>query len=346
MATARTLLSPPGRRCSPARIRRISVAALAAAGVALLPAPASAAPDAPQTSGDAAALLAAKAHDLEKLTEQFDTARDRLERQQAAARAAGGAAGQASDRLSAAHGQIRGVARGIYTAGGLSDLHLLLTSSSADDFVQRVSVLDMVARHQGQVLGRAASAAEAAAEAESSARALAGDAQATFDAVLAQEKVLQAQIDQYRADVARLGAQEQAGRASRADRAAPFGPITGGSQAAQVAVRTALAQLGKPYGWGAAGPDAFDCSGLVMFAYQAAGISLPHSAAAQAAMGRAVTRDQLQPGDLIGYYSPVTHIGIYLGNGQMVHAPTEGQDVQVASIDSVGSITAMRRIAG
>jgi cell wall-associated NlpC family hydrolase len=107
-----------------------------------------------------------------------------------------------------------------------------------------------------------------------------------------------------------------------------------------------MAQLGKPYEWGAAGPGSFDCSGLVAFAYQAAGVSLPHSAATQATMGRAVTRGELQPGDLIGFYSPVSHIGIYVGDGQMVHAPTAGEVVQVASIDSVGTITAMRRIAG
>lgn len=353
MATLRTMLSTPASRRPVRGAGRITVAALAAAGVALTPVPASAAPAAPETSSDAAGLIAARAHDLEKLTEQFDTARDALQRQQASARAAQAAAGQASGRLTTARAQVRGVARGIYTSGGLSDLHLLLSSSSADDFVQGVGTLDMVARHQGEVLGRAATAAESAAESDGAARRLAGDAQATFDAVAAQERLLQAQIDAYQADLDRLSAQEKqaaleraAGRASRADRPAPLGPVTGGSHAAQVAVRTAMAQLGKPYAWGAAGPDSFDCSGLVQYAYQAAGVSLPHSAATQATMGRAVTRDELQPGDLIGFYSPVSHIGIYVGNGQMVHAPTAGEVVQVASIDSVGTITAMRRIAG
>jgi cell wall-associated NlpC family hydrolase len=109
-------------------------------------------------------------------------------------------------------------------------------------------------------------------------------------------------------------------------------------------VRTALAQQGKPYVWAAAGPSSFDCSGLVQYAYAAAGISLPHSSGAQARMGTAVTRAQLQPGDLIAFYSPVSHIGIYIGNGQMVHAPTSGDVVKVASIDVMGSITAMRRL--
>ena len=107
-----------------------------------------------------------------------------------------------------------------------------------------------------------------------------------------------------------------------------------------------MAQRGKPYEWGAAGPDSFDCSGLVQYAYRAAGIDLPHSSSQQATMGRAVSRAELQPGDLVAFYDPVSHIGIYIGNGLMVHAPTEGDVVKVAAIDDVGEPTALRRLAG
>ncbi len=352
-----TLRKPsiPSRRRLLPPVGRISLVVLAAAGVALGPDPASAVPGAPATSQDAAGLMAARAHDLEKLTEQFDTARDRLERQQAAAGAASAAVGQASARLATARGRVRGIARSVYAGGGISDFHVLLTSASAADFVQRVSTLDMVAWRQGEILGEAATAADAAAAAEAGAHTAAAEARTTFDAVAAQERRLQAQIGEYQAAFDRLSAQEKqaslemaGGRASRADRTAPqsVGPVVAGSRAAQIAVDTAMAQLGKPYVWGAAGPDSFDCSGLVLFAYEAAGVSLPHSAAVQATMGRAVSRAQLQPGDLVGFFSPVSHIGIYIGNGQMIHAPTPGDVVKVASIDSVGSITAMRRIAG
>ncbi len=122
-------------------------------------------------------------------------------------------------------------------------------------------------------------------------------------------------------------------------------PAGGGSGAAQVAVQTALAQVGDPYVWGAGGPNAFDCSGLTQYAYAAAGISLPHSSRMQSQMGSAVSRSQLQPGDLIFYYSPVSHVSMYIGNGQMVHASTSGVPVKVVSVDSMGGITAMRRIA-
>ena len=106
-----------------------------------------------------------------------------------------------------------------------------------------------------------------------------------------------------------------------------------------------MAQRGKPYVWAAAGPGSFDCSGLTMYAYAAAGVSLPHSSRMQSQMGQPVSRDQLQPGDLVFFYSPVSHVGIYIGNGQMVHAPTSGDVVKVASVDSM-SASARPRIAG
>ena len=116
------------------------------------------------------------------------------------------------------------------------------------------------------------------------------------------------------------------------------------ADAAQAAVDTALAQVGDRYVFGAGGPDAFDCSGLTQYAYAAAGISLPHSSRMQSQMGTAVSRAELQPGDLLFFYSPVSHVAMYIGNGQMVHASTSSQPVKVVSIDSMGGITAMRRI--
>ncbi len=105
-----------------------------------------------------------------------------------------------------------------------------------------------------------------------------------------------------------------------------------------------MAQRGKPYVWAAAGPGSFDCSGLTQYAFRAAGITLPHSSRMQFQMGTAVSRSQLQPGDLVFFYSPVTHVGVYIGNGQMVHAPTSGDVVKVADIDVMGSYAGARRI--
>jgi cell wall-associated NlpC family hydrolase len=112
--------------------------------------------------------------------------------------------------------------------------------------------------------------------------------------------------------------------------AAPSTPIVAPTHAAQVAVNTAMAKLGKPYVWGAAGPNSFDCSGLVQYAYKAAGINLPHSSAAQSQVGKAVSQSALKPGDLVFFYSGPSHVGIYIGNGNVVHAPTTGDVVKVS----------------
>jgi peptidoglycan DL-endopeptidase CwlO len=112
------------------------------------------------------------------------------------------------------------------------------------------------------------------------------------------------------------------------------GPDTGGSSAGAIAVQAALTRIGDPYSWGAAGPGAFDCSGLVMWAFQHAGISLPHSSYALAAGGQAVSRDQMQPGDVITYYSDASHVGIYIGDGMIVHASTFGVPVRVAPVNN------------
>ena len=114
-------------------------------------------------------------------------------------------------------------------------------------------------------------------------------------------------------------------------------PIAPGASGA---VEEARRQLGKPYRYGAAGPDSFDCSGLTMYAWRAGGVSLPHSAAMQYDAIPHVAVTQLQPGDLVFFGSPIYHEGIYVGGGQMIEAPHTGANVRYASIyrsDLVGA---------
>jgi len=121
-------------------------------------------------------------------------------------------------------------------------------------------------------------------------------------------------------------------------------PAAAPNHAAQVAVDTALAQRGDAYVWGATGPNAFDCSGLTTFAYKAAGVNLPRTSRQQATAGVHVDRGNLKPGDLIFFYSPVSHVGMYIGNGQMVHSSTAGKPVSVASVDSFPGYNTARRV--
>jgi cell wall-associated NlpC family hydrolase len=335
--------------------RRRSGLLIGATSVALtftvLPGTAAAVPGEATTPEQATQMVADASHELEVVTEELNTAKELLEEQEAAAAAAEQAAADARDQLVALDGQIRQIARSAYTSDGLTELDLILTSDSAEDFVSQLGTLDAIEGHTSDVLADVSSAAEAADAAQAEADAAAAEAQKAYDDIAAKQADLEDQIADYQAQYEALTAeqQEQAVAAHVGEAVAPAAIPSGviaPSQAAQVAVDTALAQVGDPYVWGAGGPDAFDCSGLTQYAYSAAGVSLPHSSSMQSQMGAPVSAGDLQPGDLLFYYSPTSHVAMYIGNGQMVHASTSGQPVKVVAFDSMSGFTHARRIAG
>jgi cell wall-associated NlpC family hydrolase len=313
----------------------------------LFPSTAAADPTQAGSAEQAAQLVAEASHQLEVVTEQVNEAREVLETQQAAATSADRAAADAQARLDALDGQIRQLARTAYTSDGMTHLDVLMTSDSAEEFVSQLGTLDVIAGHTSDVLAEVALAAEAAEQAQAAAGAATAEAERTLAEIEAQQADLEEQIADYQQQYQALSAPQRdaADRAHGGD-AVGVAPMAAAapSQAAQVAVDTALAQVGDPYVWGAGGPDSFDCSGLTQYSYAAAGVSLPHSSRMQSQMGTPVSRSQLQPGDLVFFYSPVSHVGMYIGNGQMVHASTSGKPVQVVSLDSMGSYNSARRI--
>ena len=339
------------RRSGPSRgiARGLVLGATATLALTLLPGTAAADPEEAGSAAQAAQLVAGATHDLEVVTEQVNEARETLAQQQAAVRSADRAAAEAQAQLDALDGHMRQVARAAFTSGsadGMTELDLLMTSGSADEFVSQLATLDAIAGHTTEVLGQVAESAAAAQQARAEADAAQSAAQRTLDDVTARQAELEADIADYQAQYDALSAlQQQEVVAAHVGQPVPAAPAPAASGSAQIAVDTALAQVGDAYVWGAGGPNAFDCSGLTQYAYAAAGISLPHSSRMQATMGAAVSRADLQPGDLIFYYSPVSHVSMYIGNGQMVHASTSGQPVKVVSVDSMGGISAMRRVA-
>ncbi len=152
----------------------------------------------------------------------------------------------------------------------------------------------------------------------------------------------------WEADLRRLSAAEHVGSTAQAvDRT----PSTAGVAAeavrqpptrAEIAVATALAQLGKPYRTAGKGPDRFDCSGLTGFAWAAAGVPLPPSSRTQYANLPSVPLEELQPGDLVFRGRPIHHVGMYIGNGQMVHSPQTGDVVKISDIDFSRVVGAVR----
>jgi hypothetical protein len=219
---------------TPRTARRAALVLAGALGLALAPAPAGA--EEPTTAADAAALVAARGHELEVLTEEFNEARETLAGQQAAAQAAAAAVTEAQTAVTAAQDSLVGVARSAFTGDTMGSFQALMTSDSADEFVNRVTLLQAVAGHQGELLETAVVAGEAAAQAQIVADRAAAEAQTQYDAVARQQADLQAQIAEYQADYTRLSAEERRaaleaaaaahgagedGRASRTEREEP-----------------------------------------------------------------------------------------------------------------------------
>ncbi|TFV52231.1 C40 family peptidase [Blastococcus sp. TF02A-35] len=345
--TDRLAGSARGRRFGPLRTSLL-VGATAALTFTVLPGTASAVPGDATTADQAAARVAEASHQLEVVSEQLNEARVVLAGHQDAARAADEAADEAERRLDGLDGQIRQLARSAYTGSKTSRLDVLLTSDSADQLVSQLGTLDAIAGHTNEVLAEVSSAAEDAERSRESAEREAAEAQRKVEEISAAQRDLESKIADYQRQYDALAAPQRAevDRAHGGDAVAAPSGVVASSAAAQKAVDTALAQVGDRYVWGAGGPDAFDCSGLTSYAYAAAGVSLPHSSRSQSQMGTPVSRSELQPGDLVFFYSPVSHVGMYIGNGQMVHASTSSQPVKVASLDSMGGYNSARRIAG
>ena len=225
----------------------------------------------------------------------------------------------------------------MYATGGIDPSMQMMLASDPDDFLLQAQSLDQVLRSQDADLRRAEVAQLALAQAKTRAdqelarlNDLQAAAQKERDAANAKLAEAQELLSRLKAEERERLAELQAERAAEAAAAARSAPApapstststsSSGSGRGGSAVGFAQAQVGKAYVFGASGPDAFDCSGLTMSAWASAGVSLPHSAAAQYGVTSRVDASSLQPGDLVFFYSGISHVGIYVGGGMMVHA--------------------------
>ena len=232
-----------------------------------------------------------------------------------------------------------------YKAGGLSQSLELLFSSDPTLYLSSAGSLDAITRRKSAELRKYEAAQQrlsATTLTVNDKLALVTAAQKKFKAqsALALSKLKEAEVllsklkKEDRERLAKLAAaQEDADQASSQAAALSANGVSG---RAGIALKFALKQIGDRYVFGAAGLVTWDCSGLTMRAFQAAGVSLPHSSAAQSRMGKKVSLNALKPGDLLFFGRPVSHVGIYLGGGKMVHAPRSGSRVKVTTSGSLG----------
>jgi cell wall-associated NlpC family hydrolase len=239
-------------------------------------------------------------------------------------------------------GNIVQLMQGSQTQAGLAQSYLSSVADAQQGAIDSLHAALLAYQKQQAKLAQQEAAAQAQVDQVRSARNASAAAAASEHAQLAalngQVASLVAQIQQQQAaaTAARLQSALSSRSGDRASRGGSFGPgaslppPTGAG--ASVAVQWAQREIGKPYVYGAAGPDSFDCSGLTMYVWAQAGVSLPHSAAGQWDDTTRVPVSDLQPGDLVFYYTPVDHVGIYVGGGQMIIADHTGTNVRYASI--------------
>ena len=317
---------------------------------------------------DAVTKIGELSRQAEQLTEQMHAAELDLDKKVQAQTAAEQA--HANDlaaldaarlQLSSYQGSVNTLAASVYMGGRTDGLNAILTAASPQGLidkmaVQRVMGIEMSAQMQSfrDLSAEAVRIEAASATSAAEAKTAADEAAAVRADLQGKQSQLQVQIAAVKSRYALLTALQRATLAgpaalppailaAPAPEAAPSNEISAlaalpspgaGSGEGSVAVQAALTRLGAPYVWGAAGPGAFDCSGLIMWAYQQAGIFLPHSSYALAAGGQPVSLDQMEPGDVITYYSDASHVGMYVGNGMMVHASTFGVPVAVVPVNN------------
>jgi peptidoglycan DL-endopeptidase CwlO len=342
--------------------RRIRTAALAVgalgATVVALPTVAGAQPQAPTnppTIEQVQKQLGALALQNSQLIEQYDQARIDVAARRAAASKAQQAAAVAQKHLSAARAVLGQSFSAMYEGGSFSTTGALLTSENGSSYLSRLDTMSMISQHNTQLVLEVTSVKKQATASRDKAKRLLADAQATMKEVADKRDAVAAKVDKYKTLLASLTAAQRAAffqaqnpsvSKEAVTTAAKMISVKGTPEAARKAVQFALAQVGKPYVWGSAGPGSYDCSGLTMSAYASVGIHLPHSSTQQYNYGHHVSFSELKPGDLIFLYSPISHVEIYIGGGLAVSAPTEGENVKVISVSGSGDYAGATRLVG
>ncbi|MFJ3584004.1 NlpC/P60 family protein [Streptomyces sp. NPDC090127] len=332
----------------PARVTVLTAAA-ATAATAFGAVPANAdpigAPEAPRAAVDRLF------EEAEQATEGYNKADERADELRRTVAQVRDSVARGQERINRMRGALGSVAGAQYRSGGIDPALALLLSADPDSYLDRASVLDRVAARQGVALGQLQHEQRRLNQERTEATRLLAELERSRTQVAQHKRTVERKLAEARRVLQSLTAEERAdfeGRASRsgreglAEEAPPLADLGPASSRAAAAVMAARSAIGSPYVWGATGPSAFDCSGLMVWSYRQAGISLPRTSAAQRAAGRQVPLSQAQPGDLVTYRGDASHVGIYAGDGQVIHAPYPGARVRYDPVGMMSHVTVTR----
>jgi cell wall-associated NlpC family hydrolase len=334
----------------------VGVTAAALASVTLLSESASAAPAAQPSISQVKKEIDTLNQQAEVATQQYDQAKEKTDTQRTTANQLLEQVAQKTQTMNDTRRVLGEFATAQYREGGIDATTQLLLSADPEAFLQQTHMMSRLSQTQEEALKTFKVQQEQAsiqrAQASSSLSALtaaqgklATQKKNVSKKLAAAQKLLNSLNAAQRAKLAAMNTPPKSGSSSSSSSSASDASYTGpASGRAAAAIQFALSQRGKPYLSGGTGPNAYDCSGLTQAAYRAAGISIGRTTWDQVTDGTAVSEANLRPGDLVFFYSGISHVGIYLGNGQVVHAPHTGATVEIAPMSWM-PFAAARRIA-
>ncbi|MFI6337406.1 NlpC/P60 family protein [Streptomyces sp. NPDC050535] len=318
------------RRLVPSGLDRgagLAVCVMSAAAAALGAVPAAGAPQ-----DDTRAEVDRLYEQAEKATESYNKADERADSLREEVRVAQDEIARQQERVNTMRDALGSLAGAQYRSGGIDPSLALLFSDDPDDYLDKAAVLDRINTRQAGELKDLRSAMRDLSQHREEAAADLAELERSRAAVARHKRTVERKLTRARQLLDALpdserDAYDRASRSGRADLPGPgsAAPASGRAAAAVAAARSAL---GRPYVWGSNGPGGFDCSGLMQWSYGQAGVGLPRTSQAQRYAGQQVSLSQAQPGDLIAYRDDASHIGMYVGNGQVIHAPYPGAPVR------------------
>jgi cell wall-associated NlpC family hydrolase len=335
------------RRHAPSGFDRGAGAALcvlsaAAAALGVLPATSAVAAPHDDTRAEVDRLY----EEAEQATEAYNKADERADDLRGEVGTAQDGIARHQERINRMREALGSLAGAQYRSGGLDPSLALLFSDDPDDYLDKASVLDRITTHQAGELRDLQEALRELAQERSEAAEKLGELEKSRKAVASHKRIVEKKLAKARALLNALPSEERDAydRASRSGRTdmPDLGSAAPPSARAAAAIAAARSALGKPYVWGANGPSGFDCSGLMQWSYAQAGVSLPRTSQGQRYAGRQVPLSQAQPGDLVTYRSDASHVAMYMGNGQVIHAPYPGAPVRYDPVGMIPGATVTR----
>lgn len=322
----------------PSRTRVTVLTATAAAAVALTSQAAHADPK--PTTKDVKAKVEGLRHDAEVATEKFNGAKEQQDKLTKQVNSLRDKVARGQDELNDLRDNLGSMASAQYRSGGIDPSVQLFLSSDPDTYLDKASTMDQVSAKQAEALQQIQAKQRTLAQERKEAQDKVKDLADTRKELGQKKKDVQEKLAATQRVLLTLTAQERASlandesRANRASSRVDLGASVPASQRAAAAFAAAQTRIGMPYVYGATGPGSFDCSGLTGWAYAQAGVSLPRTSQAQGGAGPHLSASQLQRGDLV-IFSGGSHIGLYAGNGQVLHAPHPGANVRYEAMSNM-----------